>query len=341
MKSILLFIFSLASFWAVQAQDIHFTQFTLQGLQQSPALTGNFEGNFRFAALYRNQWATVAVPYNTLGFQFDGKVYETKKFTSFLASGLLLSGDQAGDAQLRTYQAQIPLSYTMYLALSKQTSLKIGSGLYAGLLHKSININNLQFDNQYNGDFFDPQIAIAENFGNLQMNRLDLGWGANIGINIKEKTSFGIALGMHHLVPIKESFIAGGEGIVLQRRYSLPAFASFSVHPKWDIRLDYLFQKQGVFHEHVYGAIASYYFKKSGAAVTALEWGSYYRHQDALAAIVRFRKNSWLASFSYDVNLSNARPATNTYGGTEIALVYILKKVKEPQIKNKRQCYVF
>ncbi len=171
MKSILLFFFSFVSFWAIQAQDIHFTQFTLQGLQQSPALAGNFDGNFRFAALYRNQWATIAVPYNTLGFQFDGKVYETKKFTSFLASGLLLAGDQAGDAQLRTYQAQIPLSYTMYLALTKQTSLKIGSGLYAGLIHKSININNLQFDNQYNGDFFDPQIAIAENFGALQITR--------------------------------------------------------------------------------------------------------------------------------------------------------------------------
>ena len=325
----------------VLAQDIHYTQFTLQPLQQSPAMTGDFDGNYRFAALYRNQWATVAIPYNTLGFAFDMKAFESKKFTSFLGVGGNAFYDQAGDGRLQSIYAQVPLSYNVYIPLGDKNTIKIGAGLYAGFLHKSLNTSRLQFDNQYSGDVFDPSIPNAENFGNLSFIKPDIGMGYQVAFNINQKASFGLAFGVHHLNKIQESFIDDGVEIALQKRYALPVYLAVELNQKWDLRLDYIFQEQGKFYEHNFGAITSYYLKKDGPAKTAIEFGSYYRYKDALSAIVRYRKNNFLAGLSYDVNLSPLKAATNTYGGIELGLVYIIKKVKAPEIKNKRKCLVF
>jgi len=329
------------NFLCLKAQDIHYTQFTLQPQQQSPAFTGNFDGDYRFAALYRNQWATVNVPYNTLGFSFDMKAYETKKYNSFLGAGASFFFDQAGDAQYRTFYAQIPLAYTLYFPLKNKSTIKIGAGIYAGILHKSLNTNNLQFDNQFNGDVYDASIPIAENFSQLSFLKPDIGMGYNLAFNIKQKSEFGVAVGMHHLNNIQESFIEDNVSLQLQKRYALPAYYKYTFNKKWEVQLDYLFQTQNTLKEHVFGAVASYYIKNNGPAKTAFEFGSYYRWQDAVSTIVRYRKNNFLTGFAYDINISDLKAATNTYGGIELGFVYIIKNLKEPEIKNKRKCIVF
>ena len=324
-----------------EAQDIHYTQFTLQALQQTPAFAGDFDGNHRFAALYRNQWATVAVPYNTFGFSYDTKAYETKKYNSFLGLGGNLFYDQAGDSRLRSLYAQIPISYTLFLPAGKGNTFKVGAGLYLGMLNKSINTSQLQFDNQYSGDIFDPTIPIAENFGNLGFTKMDLGIGYQIGFNLQDKHEIGLGFGVHHLNKIEESFLDAGVGIQLQKRLAMPIYLKFQLAEKWDLRLDYLYQEQNSLTAFNFGAIASYFLKKDGPAKTAIEFGTYYRWKDALSGIVRYRKNNLLVGFSYDVNLSPLKAATNSYGGVEWGLVYTIKKVKDPQIKNKRKCIVF
>jgi type IX secretion system PorP/SprF family membrane protein len=324
-----------------EAQDIHYTQFTLQPLQQSPTSAGDFDGDYRFATLYRNQWATVSVPYNTFGFAFDMKAFESKKFTSFLGVGGNAFYDQAGDGKLQSIYVQIPVSYNVFIPIGKRNTMKIGAGLYAGFLNKSLNTSRLQFDNQYSGDVYDPNIPNAENFGNLSFIKPDIGMGYQVAFNVNQKASFGLAFGVHHLNKIQESFIDDGVHITLQKRYSIPVFMQFELNKKWDLRFDYIFQEQGKFYAHNFGAITSYYLKKDGPAKTAIEFGSYYRYKDALSAIVRYRKNNFLAGLSYDVNLSPLNAATNTYGGVEIGLVYLIKKLQEPEIKNKRKCFVF
>jgi type IX secretion system PorP/SprF family membrane protein len=326
---------------SLHAQDIHYTQFTLQPLQQSPAFAGDFDGNYRFAALYRNQWASVEVPYNTLGLAFDMKAFETKKFTSFLAVGANMFYDQAGAGRLQSMYGQIPLAYTVFIPVGEKNTLKLGAGLYAGLINKSLNTSRLQFDNQYTGDIFDPSIPSAENFGNLSFIKPDIGLGYQMALNIKQKASVGLAFGVHHLNNIQESFINDGVQVQLNKRYAIPAFVEFEINRKWDLRFDYIFQRQGQFTEHNFGAITSYYLEKNGPAKTAIEFGSYYRFRDAISGIIRYRKNNFVAGLSYDVNISNLRPATNAYGGVEIGVVYIFKNLKEPQIKNKRKCLVF
>jgi type IX secretion system PorP/SprF family membrane protein len=337
----LVILLSFLSISNLHAQDIHYTQFTLQGLQQSPAFAGNFDGNHRFATLYRNQWATVSVPYNTLGFSYDVNIVESKKFQSYFAAGGQSFFDQAGDGRLRTFYVQLPLSYSLFVPINEKLNMKLGAGLGLALVNKSLNTSQLQFDNQYTGDFFDPSIPIAENFDNLQFTRPDLSIGSQIGLIIKGKTSLGVAFGLHHLNNIQESFIDDGRSIQLARRLALPAYIQFPLTPQWELRFDYLHQVQRTLSEHTFGALAKYYLKNDGPAQTSISFGSYYRWKDAISGIVRYQKNNWLFAFSYDSNVSPLRAATNSYGGIEIGAVYIIKKVEEPKIKYKRKCIVF
>ncbi len=46
-------------------QDIHFSQFFETPLLRNPALAGIFTGDLRVQALYRTQWNSVTVPYQT------------------------------------------------------------------------------------------------------------------------------------------------------------------------------------------------------------------------------------------------------------------------------------
>ncbi len=47
------------------SQDIHFSQFFETPLLRNPALAGIFGGDLRIQGVYRNQWNSVTVPYQT------------------------------------------------------------------------------------------------------------------------------------------------------------------------------------------------------------------------------------------------------------------------------------
>jgi len=48
-------------YFAVNAQDPHFDQYYTFASYLNPALVGNYDGSFRVAALYRQQWTSSLV----------------------------------------------------------------------------------------------------------------------------------------------------------------------------------------------------------------------------------------------------------------------------------------
>jgi hypothetical protein len=52
----------------VKAQvDPHFTQYYIHTSWLNPALTGLFDGDYRVAGIYRNQWGNMGSPFSTIG----------------------------------------------------------------------------------------------------------------------------------------------------------------------------------------------------------------------------------------------------------------------------------
>ena len=72
----LIFILFITLSNGITCQDIHFSQFNLAPLNLNPAMTGSFNGDYRFVGNLRNQWSSVTVPYKTFAFSVEkNKVY--------------------------------------------------------------------------------------------------------------------------------------------------------------------------------------------------------------------------------------------------------------------------
>jgi hypothetical protein len=66
----------------VFGQDIHFSQFLNSPLSLNPSETGNFDGDWRIVANYRNQWQSLGVPFRTISASYDRQLYVKKHHLS-------------------------------------------------------------------------------------------------------------------------------------------------------------------------------------------------------------------------------------------------------------------
>jgi len=89
----------LLAYLSLQAQDPRFAQFYTAPDQLNPALTGVYDGQFRFIANYRDQWASVLndVPFRTLSTHLDGKISIGRN--DYLSIGVNGLRDIAGDSK--------------------------------------------------------------------------------------------------------------------------------------------------------------------------------------------------------------------------------------------------
>ena len=62
----------------MSAQDPNFSQFFASPLTLNPALTGKFDGSFRVAGNYRNQWPTINTAFRTATASFDIAILQNK-----------------------------------------------------------------------------------------------------------------------------------------------------------------------------------------------------------------------------------------------------------------------
>src|ERR1700749_783793 len=83
-----------------KAQDIHFSQFNQEPLALNPALTGNYQCDWRAGLNYRTQWSSIPAPYNTYAAFFDIPIIKGIGGTDNLALGLNLFNDVSGDGNL-------------------------------------------------------------------------------------------------------------------------------------------------------------------------------------------------------------------------------------------------
>src|SRR6187200_2779233 len=77
------------------SQDIHFSQFFEAPLLRNPALAGIFSGDMRLQAVYRTQWQSVTVPYQTGSFNGEFKLPVGKGDDFLTVAGEVLY-DKAG-----------------------------------------------------------------------------------------------------------------------------------------------------------------------------------------------------------------------------------------------------
>jgi type IX secretion system PorP/SprF family membrane protein len=318
-------MFVLASVWFVPSaagQDIHYSQFHNSPLNLNPAQTGLFNGDIRFAANHRNQWKSVTEPYKTFSGSFDMAFGFTEKNRH--SAGFLFNSDQAGDSKLGTIQFLFSYGFSRRLDADGKHTLSLG--LQAGITMRSISYSDLLFDEQFDGDGFNPQAVNTENFDNDSHTYPDLGAGFSYLYTPKPGFRVGTGLSIQHLNKPEDSFF--GQDVKVDPRFQYDLKADADLSEKISVIPSLLYMSQASFSELTGGVSVRMRINQKPGRQYALYLGISARNGDALIPSLGLDYNSLFVGASYDVNTSDLERASNNRGGFELSAIYTITKVK-------------
>lgn len=315
--------------WNLFAQDIHFTQFDMNPIYLNPALTGNFDGDWRFTANQKSQWRSVSRPYNTFAFSAENK---EQHLLPGLYYALNLYHDAAGDGDLRTIEMNVSLAYQKYLTADSVHS--VTSGLQLGFNRKSINFNQLNFDSQYNGFYFDPSLSTNENIGVQKYLNLNLAMGVIYKYQPAARKEIVGGIGWFNILTPDQSFF-GEDGIDRDQRLVIHAKANYPLNFEYDLQPGLFLQFQGTYKEIVLGSNIRYLLVDKKGEFIAPYAGLWFRNRDAINLVAGAYYNNWKGAVSYDINISKLVPASQVRGGFEFSLQYILHIFKPADIQHR------
>ncbi len=314
----------------LSAQDIHFSQYYNSPLTTNPALTGVSAGDIRFGGLYRSQWSAANAPYKTVQVEADKKFYTMAHTDWWLSAGINVFYDRAGDGNAENTNLMLSGSYTRML--DRQNFITIG--VSAGFGQRRFDFNNLTFDDQWNGQVFDPNRAVNEAFPDANLIYPDFGIGFNwrgqgnkfMG---KGRTKIDLGTGAFHLNRPNQSYQTSDKSELPVRMiiYLLP---TIQLNKSGDIVGHASYQLQQEYREALAGVGYRHYISTKKSKEIAVQLGFSYRFNaigDAFIPAVEFHYRELMVGLSWDVNVSDFSVATNRNGGPEIGIRYIIKKV--------------
>lgn len=320
MKLFTRLLFCAALFMVLQlpAQDIHFSMFYASPLTLNPAMTGAFDGTYRAAAIYRNQYRSISTPFVTSGASFDIKLLADKLKGDIFSVGGLLTNDKSGDGRLEMTTGMASIAY--HKGLDKQHHHYLGLGIQMGYVNKSLQFLQLTYPNEYSTDI---QNFNTSNY-NDNITKSNIGYfDMNVGImeqsKINDMLSIMAGVAMFHIVPPRESFL--GEDVILAPRYTGHIGLRIKASNHIYVTPNFIYQYQNAAQEFNFGSAVEYHFAapKSGAMVSV---GGWYRLNDAAIISVGGEYYHVRLMFAYDVNASPLDVATNGRGAFEMAVIF-------------------
>ncbi len=328
MKRFLYLILFMICGLAVDAQDVHFSQFYNMPLHTNPSLTGHIPGTYRIKAIYRNQWNSITGGgvYSTPGLSFDMNFKLGKKGNS-LGAGLTIINDQTGGGDFTNLYVLASAAY--HMKLDKKEKNWLSFGLQGGFINKRIDVFNFIFSDQFDSGG-NPTQATMENFANENTSGGDLRLGVTFSSYPSKRLNYKIGAAYMHLIPFNEQFLSGTtQDENLPGR--LAAFAQAEIitkNPKFSIMPELLFMSQAA----VTQTNLTLNFGYQVIPDFGLILGAGYRVQDApiVNLGMKFKGVEFMAS--YDINVSQLSQATNLNGGFEVSLGYVgtIKKSVKP-----------
>ncbi len=317
-------------------QDIHFSQIGNSPLNISPALTSVFSGDIRFVGNYKSQWQSVPVNFMTFAGSYEMKFLNKNMPNSQFGGGLIFNYDQAGYGDLSLSQLGVNLGYTHQM--SERNFLSGGFQVSAN--QRMFKPSQLSFDDQFDGESYNSDIASAEVFEEPSFFYLNFSAGINWHYQVPEKrTRFDVGASVFNINEARQSFFNRNDASLL-RRIHVHGMGSFMVADNVDLSVLGLLSKQGPYSETIIGFGARIYLNRTLTKELSIQFGGNYRLGDAVIPTfeIDFR-NMIKLGLSYDVNTSGFTEATNGKGSPEFSIIYTLRKVKP--LNEKKLCPLY
>jgi len=317
----LLVALGICSLHQLQAQDIHLSQFYETPILRNPALIGIFNGDYRVQAVYRNQWNSVSIPYQTGALSAELK-FPVGKSEDFVTAGVQFTYDKAGTARLQAVQALPAINYHKNLSQTKNMYLSLG--FTGGIVQRQFDATKLTFNNQYMNGRYDPTVASGEE-GHLALRGytyVDMGVGMSFNSTIGEDINYFIGAALYHFNRPKVSFYKDNS-IVMDRKISFNAGITIPVDDRVRVIGQYNQLHMGSYNEYIGGVLVGYSLYDQGLESTRAIYGGFlYRHKDAIIPSIRLDMEKYEIGMSYDANISRLKTASHSFGGFELSLVF-------------------
>ena len=318
------------------AQDPNFSQFFASPLTLNPALTGKFDGVYRVAGNYRNQWPTINNAFTTMTTSVDFGILKNRipEIDQF-GMGIMAFSDKSGNGVLQNNFAALSLAY--HKGLDENGYHQIGAGFQGTYVNKRLDVTKVVFEDQLTPLGFTG--VTGEIFANNQVNvqYVDVNAGVFYNGSTNGYNNFYLGASMYHINRPKESF-QGGE-FLLSPRTTIQAGGKIPVGPYNFIHFAANHSMQAKAHNTMVGGAFALSLNADEANPTNIYFGSWYRFDDAIIPYIGLEFGEFHIGASYDVNTSALKPASNVRGGGEISLIYIKKPV-DPNAK-KLNCPKF
>ncbi len=328
-KNLFTLLVCVSFFSAAKAQDPNFSQFFASPLTLNPAFTGKFDGVFRVAGNYRNQWPTINNAFVTKTASVDFGILKNRLADiDQLGVGVLGVTDRAGDGVLTTNYAGLSLSF--HKGLDEDGFHQIGAGFQGVYINKRLDINKIDFQDELTPFGFTG--ITSEIFTNKQINvsYADVNAGVLYNGSTNGYNNFYIGASMYHINRPKESF-QGGQ-YLLTPRTTIHAGGKIPIGSYHAIHLSALHSIQAKATNTVAGGTFMYNVNNNEENPTNVYLGAWYRINDAVIPYIGLEFASFHLGYTYDVNTSALKTASNLRGGNEISLIYI-KKPSDPSLK--------
>lgn len=303
------------------AQDIHLSQFPETPILRNPALIGIFNGDIRVQAVYRNQWNSVTIPYQTGALSAELK-FPVGRGEDFLTTGLQFTYDRAGTARLQAVQVLPAINY--HKSLSQTRNMFLSLGFMGGMVQRQFDPSHLTFNNQYTNGRFDPSAPTGEE-GRLAIRGytyLDAGVGMSFNSTIGEDINYFIGAALFHFTRPRVSFYKD-ESIQLDPKISLNAGITVPLSERVKVIGQYNQLHQGSYNEFIGGALVGYALLDRGLESShGIYGGVFVRWNDAVIPNFRLDMGAYEIGLSYDANISRLKTASQSFGGFEISLVF-------------------
>lgn len=303
------------------SQDIHFSQFNEAPLLRNPALAGVFTGDLRLQAVYRTQWQSVTVPYQTTSFNGEYKL-PVGKSEDFVTIGAQILYDKAGTIAMTSTHVLPALNY--HKSLSETRNMYLSLGFMGGVVQRRFDRSKVTTNNQFDGSSYNPSIADGEDFANNSYSYFDgtAGMSFNTQISDNPDDNMFVGIAYHHFnKPSGVSFYSNTKS-ELTPKWVYSAGAKFTTNERAYVTFHADYSTQGTSSQMVGGAIYSYKLDDEVDPKYTIHGGAFVRLKDAIIPVAKLEMKPLSISLSYDANISKLSGATGGRGGFEMGITF-------------------
>lgn len=306
----------------IHAQDFTFSQFYEKPLLRNPSLAGVFDGDLRVTGIYRNQWQSVTVPYNTSGASVEVK-FPVGKGNDYLTVAMQMTNDVAGDIKLK--RTQILPVINFHKSLNDEYNSYLSLAFMAGNVSSRFDPSKLQLNDQFINGVFNPSNPTMQSFSKTSINYWDLGAGLTYSKDLGESTSFYIGASLFHLNKPKVAFYTNNaNSTTLKNKLSINAGLTTptSDYNRLLFYADYFIQSgnKQFLGGLLYGFDLLQHYESEDKI--SIYTGAFYRWGDALIPVVKLNYYKLALGISYDINVSKLTTASQARGGFEVSASY-------------------